>query len=84
MLSDILRRYQRYNPDTGAFDSDRSLREYGRLLGVNVSTLSFIYNGVQPGPSTATLRALARTFPAAADEIAAALSAPAEEARVAV
>jgi transcriptional regulator with XRE-family HTH domain len=78
MLTEILRRYQRFNPETGEFDADRSLRAYSRLLGVNVSTLSFLFNGIQSEPSRATLQALARTFPAAAPEIAAALQAQPE------
>jgi transcriptional regulator with XRE-family HTH domain len=80
MLTDILRRYQRYDPATGEFNQDRSLRGYAQLLGVNVSTLSIIFNGIQDAPSRATLQALARTFPAAADEIAEALKAQPESA----
>lgn len=76
MLTDILRRYQRYDPATGRFDVERSLREYSRLLGVNVAILSLLFTGQMERPSTATLQALARTFPAAATEIAAALAAP--------
>lgn len=75
MLTDILRRYRRYNPETGEFDQDRSLRGYAQLLGVDVSTLSLLFSGRVAAPSTATLQALARTFPSAADEIAEALKA---------
>jgi DNA-binding helix-hairpin-helix protein with protein kinase domain len=73
MLTDILRRYQRYNPDTGAFDQERSLRNYAQVIDVNVSTLSLLFSGIQAEPSRATLQSLVRAFPAAADEIAAAL-----------
>jgi hypothetical protein len=79
MLTDILRRYQRYNPETGVFDSDRSLRTYASMLGMSVSTLSILFNGIQGEPSTATLQALARTFPRAGSEIAAALTTPERE-----
>ena len=74
MLTDILRRYQRYNPESGAFDQARSLRNYAQLIGVNVSTLSLLFSGIQSEPSRATLQALARTFPSAAAEIADALT----------
>jgi len=73
MLTDILRRYQRYNPATGAFDQERSLRNYAQVIGVNVSTLSLLFSGIQSEPSRATLQSLVRTFPAAADDIAEAL-----------
>jgi transcriptional regulator with XRE-family HTH domain len=78
MLTEILRRYQRFNPATGTFDAERSLRAYAQLLGVNVATLSLLFNGLRAEPSRATLQALARTFPAAAPEIAAALQAQPE------
>lgn len=78
MLTDILRRYQRYNPETGVFDQERSLRNYALLLGVNVSTLSLLFSGQVAEPSRATLQALARTFPAAVTEIAEALQAQPE------
>ncbi len=78
MLTEIIRRYQSYNPDTGAFDSPRGMREYARLLGVNNGQLSQILNGIQR-PGLKVIAALARTFPAAAAEIAEALAAePAE------
>lgn len=76
MLTDILRRYQDYNPETGKFDQPRTLRGYATTLGVNVATLSLLFTGIQEQPSRATLQALARTFPAASKEIAAALAAP--------
>lgn len=79
MLTEILRRYQSYNPETGAFDQPRSLRTYAQLLGVNVSTLSILFSGIQGQPSLATMQALAHTFPSAIDEIAAALAAPGAE-----
>lgn len=62
MLTDILRKYQ----------GERSLREYARLLGVDHSTLSVVFNTTRE-PSTFILVALARTFPEAKDDIAIAL-----------
>ncbi len=62
MLTDILRKYQ----------GERSLREYARLLGVDHSTLSVVFN-TDREPSTFVLAALARTFPDAAQEITSAL-----------
>jgi len=78
MLTEILRRYQSFNPETGAFDQPRSLRTYAITLGVNVSTLSILFSDIQDQPSIRTMQALARTFPQSADEIAAALSAPSD------
>ena len=78
MLTDILRRYQTYDPETRTFDQPRSLRAYAALIGVNVATLSQLFSGQMAEPSRATLQALARTFPEAAAEIAAALTQPAE------
>ena len=77
MLTEIIRRYQSYCSDTGAFDCPRGVREYARLLGVNSGQLSQILNGIQR-PGLTVVRALARTFPVAAEEIAAALAEPAE------
>jgi len=68
MLTDILRKYQ----------GERSLREYARLLGVDHSTLSVVFN-TNREPSTFILVALARAFPETAPEIAAALSAPEQQ-----
>jgi hypothetical protein len=78
MLTEILRRYKKYNPATGEFDQERTLRGYALTIGVNVATLSLLFTGQIVEPSTAVLQALARTFPAAATEIAAALSAAPE------
>ncbi len=79
MLADIIRKYQRYNPETGEFDKARLLTEYAELLGVNYVYLSQIYNssnGRKPGMET--FAKLMRAFPSAQDaigsEIAAALS----------
>lgn len=80
MLTEIIRRYQAYNPETGAFDNPRGVREYARLLNVNHGQLSQILNGLQR-PGLTVIRALAITFPDAADEIAAALQEPAEAVR---
>lgn len=75
MLNEMLRRYRSYNPDTGEFDVRRGVREYARLLGVNEGQLSQILNDIQR-PGLTVVQALARTFPEAAPEIAAALAAP--------
>lgn len=75
MLTDILRKYQSYDPETGRFDVDRSIREYGRVLGVSQPQMSLIYSGAR-NPGMSVMRRLARTFPAAAPEIVAAMSAP--------
>lgn len=78
MLNEVIRRYRSYNPETGAFDVVRGVREYARLLGVNDGQLSQILNDIQR-PGLTVVQALARTFPASADEIAAALAAPSAE-----
>jgi transcriptional regulator with XRE-family HTH domain len=72
MLVEILRKYQ----------GDMTQNEYARYLGLSSGHLSLIYSG-RRGIGTEVLRAFLRAFPAAADEIGAALAAPAEEARVA-
>jgi transcriptional regulator with XRE-family HTH domain len=73
MLADILRNYQ----------GDMNQQQYARHLGISEATLSLVYNGKR-GIGTDVLRALARAYPDAADDIAAALSAPVEDGRVAV
>jgi transcriptional regulator with XRE-family HTH domain len=73
VLNEVLRRYRSYDPETGEFNVRRGVREYARLLGVNDGQLSQILNDIQR-PGIGTLQALARTFPAAAPEIAAALA----------
>lgn len=60
----VLRKYQ----------GSMGQQEYARLLGVGQSTLSLIYSG-RRNPGIEVIRALAQAFPAAADEIAAALAA---------
>lgn len=75
MFVAILAKYQRYNPTTGAFDVERTDAEYARVIGISQPQLSLIYSGArQPGMSV--MQRLARTFPAAATEIAEAMSAP--------
>ncbi len=69
MLGDIIRRYQSYNPDTGAFDKPRNLTEYAAELGINYVYLSQIYGGAR-NPGMETFGKLMRTFPQAADDIA--------------
>lgn len=70
--SDILRRYRSYDPQTNSFATSRTLREYARLLDMDAGHLSRILNGLTP-PGRTVLERLARTFPAAADDIATAL-----------
>lgn len=79
MLTSVLRRYQRYDPETGQFNSPRSLRQYAALLGVNHATLSELYSLSEREPSTMVLQALVRLFPAAADDIADAYKAQPEQ-----
>ena len=68
MLVEILRKYQ----------GNMGQNEYARHLGISSAALSFIYSG-QRGIGTDVLRALARAFPASADEIAAALASPIDD-----
>lgn len=79
MLTDVLRKYQHYDPASGRFDARRGLREYGRLIGIDHSTLSLLFSTPDREPSTMVLQALTRTFPAAADDIATALKAQSQE-----
>lgn len=65
MLVAILKKYQ------GAMTQE----EYAAHLGIRQGTLSLIYSGKR-GMGTEVLRALARRFPEARHEIAAALAAP--------
>lgn len=74
MLTKVLRRYQRYDPLTGRFDTTRSLRQYAAMLGVNHATLSELYRLDDREPSMMVIQALVRLFPAAASEITAALA----------
>jgi transcriptional regulator with XRE-family HTH domain len=64
------------------FQGSRTQVEFAEMLGIDQSTLSLILAGKR-GPNLAII-GLLRAFPAAAPRIAAALSAPAEEERVAV
>lgn len=79
MLTDILRRYQFYNPLTDTFDLPRMHTEYAELLGINYVYLSQIYNGSRK-PGMETFTKLMRAFPQAQEqigrEIGAALAAP--------
>lgn len=63
MLTEIIRRYQ----------GEMGQREYARLLGIGQTTLSLIYSG-QRNPGIEVVQAVARAFPQAAAEIAAALA----------
>lgn len=78
MLTEVVARYQKYNPMTGAFDMDRTQSEYARLLDVDPATISLVFSG-QREPGVKVLRALVRAFPAAAAEITAALATPVVE-----
>lgn len=83
VFTEILRRYKDFNPATGGFDCHRTLREYARVIGVDAGQLSRILNGTA-FPGRSVLERLARTFPAAAKEITAALVESAEPAEAAV
>lgn len=80
-LAQIVVRYQRYDPATGERNADRNQREYADLLGVSRPFITQISNGDRE-PGVDILRALSRTFPAAADEIAVALKTQPEAAAV--
>jgi len=82
MLSELLRRYQAYNPDTGKFDSTRSLRQYARDLGISHPTLVMIYGGDR-NPGVEVLRALVQLYPIVRNEIGDALAAEPEREAVA-
>lgn len=68
MLTEIIREYQMFNPETGAFDQHRSLTEYADLLGINYVYLSQMYSGARK-PGMETFSKLMRAFPSAADAI---------------
>lgn len=69
----VLKRWQSYNPATGAFDLARTNREYADVLGVHESSLSKIYAGQTPA-GLKPLVGLARAFPEAAPELARAMA----------
>jgi hypothetical protein len=69
---DLLRRYQSYDPTTGTFDSPRTQRDYAALLGIDKADVTRIYQR-QQGVSLRVLRGLARAFPAAMQDIWAAI-----------
>ena len=68
MLTDILRRYQSYNEETGKFDQPRMLTEYAALLGLNYVYLSQMYSGSR-NPGMETFIKLTRAFPGAQEDI---------------
>ena len=70
MLTGVLRRYQRYDPVTGRFDAERSLRQYAAMLGINHATLSELYRLPNRKPSTMVVEALISLFPTAAADVA--------------
>lgn len=75
MLTDVVRKYQSFDPETKQFTRTRGLREYARLLGVNHATLSLLYSTPGRQPSRGILQKLAHTFPEATEEIGSALAA---------
>ena len=67
----ILLKWQRYDPDTGRFDAERTAREFAEALGVAESYLSHIYSGRRTGTGARKpLLALIALFPAAAADVA--------------
>lgn len=70
----LVRRYQAFDPDTGEFSTIRSDNQYAKLLRVNRALLSRFYAGIIQD-SHVLLTAFLRTFPSAAPEVAAAISA---------
>lgn len=67
----ILLKWQRYNPHTGAFDAERTTRDFAALLGVHESYLGHIYKG-RKARARKPLLGLLALFPAAADDVASA------------
>ncbi len=74
MLADIIRKYQRYNPQTGAFDAERNTREYAELTGIPYVYLRQIITGARQ-PGTTTFAKLMRAFPGAREAIASEMAA---------
>jgi len=68
-MIETIRRWQYYNPDTHAFDRERTTREYARLIGVSESMLSHVYAG-RKRPGGKVIIGLLRVFPAIAAEFA--------------
>lgn len=62
----LTRKYQSYNPETGAFDVRRHDSAYSRLLGVRPQYIHRIYGGVIAEPWQ-LVRRLAVTFSPAID-----------------
>lgn len=73
MLGDIVSKYRNYNPATGAFDLERTSREYADLLDINYVYLRQILTGVRQ-PGTETLGKLMRAFPEKREDIAQAVA----------
>jgi len=78
VLTDVIRRFQRYDPVTGRFDADRSQGEYARLLGVSPAFISYLLSGERE-PGTKVIQALVQVFPIAGQDILVALAAPEPE-----
>lgn len=62
MLNELVKRYRKYNPETGEFNQQRTIREYARLIGVNSGQLTQILNGIQK-PGVTVIERLAAAFP---------------------
>lgn len=67
-LVELVRRYQGYDPITGAFGLTRTNDAYAAQLGIHPSNLTRLYRGTVDSSPT-VIRALLRTFPQAANEI---------------
>ena len=74
MLSELLKAYQEYDPETRRFDRHRTLREYASLLGVSHTQLIHIYSGERRGGGK-IIRGFLQAFPEASDKLTKALSA---------
>lgn len=72
-LRDLIKLYQRFDPETGTFTARRSLRQYAALLGISPMVLSRVYNGVTDHSPTA-LAAFVRAFPVAREAAVEALA----------
>jgi hypothetical protein len=64
----LVRRYKRLNTATGAFDMERTDKEFAHMLGLHPTQISRFFAG-HVRDSGAVLRAFVRTFPQAAPEI---------------
>lgn len=68
MYRELIRKYRRFNPETGEFDVERTQTEYARMLGVSLPYLNQILKGNR-NEGLDIVESLGRLFPAAQPEI---------------